>query len=99
MLEVLDAPTKLRIIVDTKIPALTDIAMTIENLTDGNDIEDTMYFMIDRTNDVGITESKEWYVSSSCSECFTIPTNAMVLDFIDNVVRKCNDAKVWVETY
>lgn len=99
MLEVLDAPKSVRIIIDTKLPALNNPQETIENLGNGEEISDTLYYMIDRSPDQGETESDVWFVSNSCGCGFEIPSHALLLDFIKRITDHCKDAKIWVESY
>lgn len=100
MLEVLDAPESVRIIIDTKLPALSgDISDTIDELADGEEITDTIYYMIDRSPDQGETVSDMWYVSTSCGGGFAFPSNKLLLDFIGRITSRCKDAKIWVEPY
>lgn len=100
MLEVLDAPKSVRIIIDTNLPALCgNISDTIEEIGNGEKISDTMYYMIDRSPDQGETVSDVWHVSTSCGGGIEIPTNVLLIDFINQITCCCKDAKIWVESY
>ena len=99
LLEVLDAPKSVRIIIDTKLPALDNPQETIENMCNGEEILDTLYYMIDRSPDQGKTESDVWYVSTSCGGGFEIPSNRILLDFIKRITDHCKDPKIWVESF
>ena len=99
MLEVLDAPKSVRIIIDTKLPALYYPQETIENMGNGEEISDTLYYMIDRSPDQGKTASDMWHVSNSCGGGLEIPSNALLLDFIERITDYCTDAKIWIESY
>lgn len=99
MLEVLDAPQRVRIIIDTKLPALNNVQDTIEELGYGEKISDTIYYMIDRSPDQGETVSDMWHVSNSCGGGFEIPSNNLLLDFIEQITDHCKDAKIWVESF
>lgn len=100
MLEVLDAPQSVRIIIDTNLPALSgNISDTIEELGNGEEISDTLYYMIDRSLDQGETVSDMWHVSNSCGGGFEIPTHQLLIDFIKQITCHCKDAMIWVESY
>lgn len=100
LLEVLDAPTSVRIIIDTNLPALCgNLSYTIEELGDGVEISDSMYYMIDRSPDQGKTVSDMWHVSNSCGGGLEIPSNALLLDFIERITDHCKAAKIWIESY
>lgn len=86
ILEVLDAPKKLRIIIDTQLPSLCDIS-------------ETLYYMIDRSDDCGETVIDKWHISSSAGGMVEIPTHGQLLDFVEQITRHCPDAKIWVEDY
>lgn len=100
MLEVLDAPKSVRIIIDTNLPALCgNLSDTIEELDNGVEMSDTMYYMIDRSPDQGETVSDMWHISTSCGGGFEIPTNAMLLSFVKLITDHCKDPKIWVESF
>lgn len=99
MLEVLDAPNSVRIIIDTNLPALNNPQETIENLSDEEEISDTLYYMIDRSPDQGETVSDVWHVSASCGGGFEIPSNKYLLDFIERITKYCKLPEIWVESY
>lgn len=100
MLEVLDAPTSVRIIIDTRLPSLIgNISDTIESISNGEEIWDTLYYMIDRSPDCGMTKSDMWHVSNSCGGGLEIPSNALLLDFIERITDHCKDPKIWVESF
>lgn len=100
MLEVLDAPKSVRIIIDTNLPALSNnISDTIEELGNGEKISDTLYYMIDRSPDQGETVSDVWYVSNSCGGGIEIPSHAILIGFIKRITDHCKDAKIWIESY
>ena len=100
MLEVLDAPKSVRIIIDTNLPALSgNISDTIEELGNGEEISDTIYYMIDRSPDQGETVSDMWHISTSCGGGFEIPSHAFLIGFINQITCHCKDAKIWVESY
>lgn len=100
ILQVLDAPTELRIIIVTHLPALcSNITDTIEELAYGEKISDTLYYMIDRSPDNGETASDMWVVSNSCGGAIEIPSHTLLLDFVEQITSHCPDAKIWVEGY
>lgn len=100
MLEVLDAPKSVRIIIDTNLPALCgNLSDTIEELDNGVEMSDTMYYMIARSPDQGETVSDMWHVSTSCGGGFEIPTNAMLLSIVKLITDHCKYPKIWVESF
>lgn len=100
ILEVLDAPKGKRIIIDTDMPTLrgtlTD-EMTALKL--GIRFKESLYYMIDRTNDCGVTESDRWHISTPCDGYLEISTNEMLLKFIDRIKTTCPDAAIWIESF
>ena len=100
LLEVLDAPKSVRIIIDTNLPALCgNLSGTIEELGNGEEISDTIYYMIDRSPDQGETVSDMWHVSTSCGGGFEIPSHKLLIDFIAQITDHCKDPKIWVESF
>lgn len=100
MLEVLDAPESVRITIDTELPALSgNISDTIEKLGNDEKISNTLYYMIGRSPDQGETVSDVWHVSNSCGCGIEIPTNVLLIEFINQITCRCKDAKIWIESY
>lgn len=100
ILEVLDNPLCVRLIVDTKLPSLcNNLSDMIEELGNGEDISDTIYYMIDRSPDQGGIVSDMWHVSNSCGGGFEIPSHSLLLSFVEQIVRRCPKSEIWVESY
>lgn len=100
VLEVLDKPHTLRIIVDTQLPTLAgDSEYNLDEIRYGEDFSDTLYYMIDRSDDMGETVSDKWHITNSCGGAIVVPTHALLLDFIERITSHCPDATIWVETY
>lgn len=99
MLEVLDAPTECRIVVETPIPTSSYCAK-IANLDDFdyNDPTSTVYFMIDRSEDAGETACDKWQITSSNNDWWASSSSTKVADFIMHIATSCV-AKVYVEGY
>lgn len=99
MLDVLDAPNSLRVIIDTKLPTIDSTPEAIESLSYGEEFPDTLYYMIDRSPDQGETASEMWKVSASSGGWFEIPAHALLLKFVKRITNECPNAKIWVESY
>lgn len=92
MLQVLDDPTGVRIIVETKYPDFSD-----QNGTQN------AYFMIDR-GDCGIPNDKEsevvydhWQVSDSLGQSCKFNSNVKLLEFLNSIEGIIT--KAWVESF
>lgn len=99
VLDVLDDPTGLRIIVDTKLPALLDGSIDVHKMIMDDVVEESLYYMIDRTSDCGQTVSDEWHITNSVGGGLVIPTNGWLVIFIENLLHRCKDAVVHTESY
>ena len=99
LLEVLDAPTECRIIVQTPIPTVSDYEKKTE-LGDFNydDPACKIYFMIDRSEDMGETACDKWQITSNNNVWLESSSSVKVADFIMYIVTSC-DAKVYVEGF
>lgn len=86
MLQVLDDPTGVRIIVKTRYP----------DFSDPNGTQDA-YFMIDRSDDVGDTEADHWKVSDSIGQTKNFNSNAELIEFIESIESLIT--KAWVESF
>lgn len=99
LLEVLDAPTECRIIVQTPIPTASDYKKKTElGDFDYDDPTSTIYFMIDRTEDMGETACDKWQITSNNNDWWVSSSSTKVADFIMHIVTSC-DAKVYVEGF
>lgn len=98
ILEVLDTPKELRLIIDTEIPTLC-VKGTDSTPVEGIEVSDTLYYMIDRSPDMGETISDVWRVSASEGGWYEIPTHQKLIDFINQILAKCPFANIWVESY
>ena len=92
MLQVLDDPTGVRIIVETKYP----------DFSDQNGIQNA-YFMIDR-GDCGMPNDKEsevvfdyWQVSDSLGQCKKFNSNIELIEFLNSIEGIITNA--WVESF
>lgn len=87
MLEVLDNPKDVRIIVETNIPSLDQIGETI-------------YYMIDKTYGCGdeLIEGKEWMVSNNEGASTNPPDSQSVISFFSQFPDECID-RIYVESY
>lgn len=99
LLGVLDAPTECRIIVQTPIPTVSEYEKKTE-LGDFNYDAPTckIYFMIDRSEDMGETACDKWQITSNNCDWWVSSSSVKVADFIMYIVTSCN-AKVYVEGY
>lgn len=99
LLEVLDAPTKNRIIIQTQIPTSFDYE-EVANLDDFDydNPTSTVYFMIDRSEDAGETVCDKWQISSNNNDWWVSSSSEKVADFIIHIATSCV-ARVYVESY
>ena len=101
LLEVLDAPTECRIIVQTPIPTASDYGKKMKIELGDFDYDDpisTIYFMIDRSEDMGETACDKWQITSNNNDWLESSSSVKVADFIMHIVTSCN-AKVYVEGF
>lgn len=87
MLEVLDDPKRLRVIVNTNIPNLKSIG--VENL----------YYMIDRSEDLGETAADHWYVTNSDLAGREFGTSEEVIKFMQSLAATGVTLNIYAETY
>lgn len=87
MLQVLDDPKQLRIIVYTNIPTLESIG------------EENLYYMIDRSEDCGETVADHWHVTNSDGTGCKFGTNEEVFNFMQSLAATGVTLKVHTETY
>ena len=99
LLEVLDAPTECRIIVKTPIPTAFEYEKKTElGDFDYDDPTSTIYFMIDRSEDMGETACDKWQITSNNNVWLESSSSVKVADFIMNIVTGCN-AKVYIDGF
>lgn len=99
LLEVLDAPTEYRIIIQTQIPTSFDYE-EVANLDDFDYDGPTsmVYFMIDRSTDMSETDCDEWVISTNNNDCWKTSSSEKVADFIMRIATSCV-ARVYVDGY
>ena len=99
LLEVLDAPTECRIIVQTPIPTASDYEKKMElGDFDYDDPTSIIYFMVYRSEDMGETACDKWQITSNNNVWLESSSSVKVADFIMHIVTNCN-AKVYVEGF
>lgn len=99
LLEVLDAPTECRIIVETPIPiSQSDSKASTLDDWDSKDPTSNIYFMIDRSEDYGSTASDKWKIASNNNDWWESKSSAKVADFIMHIATSCV-ARVYVEGF
>lgn len=87
MLQVLDDPKQLRIIVYTNIPTLESIG------------EENLYYMIDHSEDCGETVADHWYVTNSDVTGCKFGTNEEVINFFEALAKTGIELNIHTETY
>lgn len=85
MLEVLDRPTDIRIIVETKIPILDKFG-------------GPLYFMIDHGDCLPEKVYENWQVTNSAGECREFSTNSELLKFFEAIHGEAI-SRVYVESF
>ena len=87
MLEVLDDPKQLRVIVYTNIPTLESIG------------EENLYYMIDHSEDCGETVADHWHVINSDGAGCKFGTNEEVINFFEAIAKMGVELSIHTETY
>lgn len=98
LLEVLDAPTECRVVIDTKLPATIYLEKVV-NLDDMDEYDNgTISYLIDKGDDSGEV-FKEWVISEqNGAGWWKSSSAATVADFIMNIATSCN-AEVYVDGF
>lgn len=95
LLEVLDAPTECRIVVETRLPRTSDPNKAVD--LDDFDDDDTLTYLIDKSN--GDDEVfRKWKITSYDGGWWESSSSVKVADFIMHIATSCN-AKVYVEGF
>lgn len=96
LLEVLDAPTECRIVIDTKLPRTSDSnkAVTLDNF----DEDDTLTYLVDKSDGMGEEVFDKWKITSYDGGWWESSSSIKVADFIMRVATSCV-ARVYVEGF
>lgn len=86
LLEVLDAPTEKRIVIETDLPVF-------------DDVDNNLYYMIDRSPDQGDTTSDKWHVSTNVDSLRTFDTHKEVLSLAKKIMAAANEADIRIESF
>lgn len=86
LLEVLDAPTEKRIVIETDLPVFDDVGSNL-------------YYMIDRSPDQGDAASDKWHVSTNFGSLRTFDTHKEVLSLAKKIMAAANEADIRIESF
>lgn len=95
LLEVLDAPTENRIVIDTQLPRTSDPNKAVD--LDDFDDDDTLTYLIDKSNGDNQVFDK-WTITSYDGGWWESKSSAKVADFIMHIATNCV-ARVYVEGF
>lgn len=95
LLEVLDAPTECRIVIDTKLPRTSNPEKAVD--LDDFDEDDTLTYLVDKSDGDNKVFDK-WKITSYCDGWWEPSSSAKVADFIMHIATSCV-ARVYVESY
>lgn len=95
LLEVLDAPTECRIVVETRLPRTSNPNKAVD--LDDFDDDDTLTYLIDKSNGDDEVFYK-WKITSYDGGWWESSSSVKVADFIMHIVTSCN-ANVYVEGF
>lgn len=99
MLYVLDKPTEYRIVICTDAPVIEGACSDTLEALKNRETLDGLYYMIDRTSDIGETVANDWHVTTNCGGSAIIPTNGLLIRFIKQVLKACPNAKMMTDCY
>ena len=88
LLEVIEKPTELRVILQTEIPCLY-----------GDSCNEHVYYMFDRTDDCGETACDEWIINSSDGGGCRIKSHMEVRELIYKIIAGLKDYKIYIDSY
>lgn len=94
LLEVLDAPTECRIVIDTKLPRTSNPEKAVD--LDDFDEDDTLTYLVDKSDSEEVFA--KWKITSYDSGWWESSSSIKVADFIMRVATSCV-ARVYVEGF
>lgn len=95
LLEVLDAPKDVRIVIDTKLPRTSDPNKVVD--LDDFDEDDTLTYLVDKSDGESEVFDK-WKITSYDGGWWESSSSVKVANFIMHIATSCN-ANVYVDGY
>lgn len=95
LLEVLDAPTECRIVIDTKLPRTSNSGKAVD--LDDFDEDDTLTYLVDKSDGDSKVFDK-WKITSYDSGWWESSSSVKVANFIMHIATSCV-ARVYVEGF
>lgn len=95
LLEVLDAPTECRIVIDTKLPRTSNPEKAVD--LDDFDEDDTLTYLVDKSDGENKVFDK-WKITSYDGGWWESSSSVKVANFIMHIATSCN-AKVYVDGF